>query len=197
MNRAEVHTRSLHITGNVVWLEPWQAARAMLERSDGIINTHPTRPGTSPIPDGTGTEPSGEAMEHEESSIDGVSRATGVKKDDALIPPIPVPPGVWRKGHEYPCAKGLLMRFATRADRKVKGAERLSQYYRNYGNPNFGGMKGLISSSRKRRLRGHTQGDQPADIDSKNPWGSLAEAWGSGETDERWERSLDGELCIC
>lgn len=98
--------------------------------------------------------------------------------------PIPTPPGVWRLGFECPQAKSLLMRFATRADRKIKGAERLSNYYRSHGNPNFGGMTGLISSSRKRRLRGKPDPAEP--VDSKNPWGSLAEEWGANEPAEPW-----------
>ena len=146
----------------------------MLERSTRVINTIPTR--------ATGLE--AESMEHEEAAV---------SKADDQVPPIPLPPGVWRQGAEYPLAKALMMRFATRADRKVKGAERLSSYYRNHGNPNFGGMTGLISSSRKRRLRGGKD-DPPGAVDSKNPWGSLAESWGAGDPEEgrtSWERGFE------
>lgn len=111
-------------------------------------------------------------MEHEEAA----------ESSDVSIP---TPPGIWRLGFECPHAKALLMRFATRADRKIKGAERLSNYYRNHGNPNYGGMIGLISSSRKRRLRGKQDPAEP--VDSKNPWGTLAEAWGASEPAEVWE----------
>ena len=58
--------------------------------------------------------------------------------NETAIPPIPTPPGVWRLGFEYPKATALLMRFATRSDRKMKGAERLSKFYCKYGNPNYG-----------------------------------------------------------
>ena len=34
------------------------------------------------------------------------------------------------------------------ADIKLPGAERRSRYYQKYGNPNYGGMRGLISSSK-------------------------------------------------
>ncbi|XP_072099486.1 nuclear cap-binding protein subunit 3 isoform X2 [Mobula birostris] len=36
-------------------------------------------------------------------------------------------------------------------DRKELGAARRSQYYMKYGNPNYGGMKGILSNSWKRR----------------------------------------------
>ncbi|KAH8039070.1 hypothetical protein HPB51_004995 [Rhipicephalus microplus] len=35
----------------------------------------------------------------------------------------------------------------------MPGAEKHSEYYKKYGNPNYGGMTGLISNSRKRRMR--------------------------------------------
>ena len=151
--------------GNVVWFEPWQAAHAMLERSTRVIKSTPTKHIET------------EDMDHEtmEETAD----------NETAIPPIPTPPGVWRLGFEYPKATALLMRFATRSDRKMKGAERLSKFYCKYGNPNYGGIKGLISTSRKRRLRGKET--PPIETDSKNPWGSLAEAWGASETEETWQ----------
>ncbi|XP_069801306.1 nuclear cap-binding protein subunit 3 isoform X2 [Dendropsophus ebraccatus] len=45
----------------------------------------------------------------------------------------------------------LFMRFATKEDKKELGAARRSQYYMKYGNPNYGGMKGILSNSWKRR----------------------------------------------
>ncbi|XP_043910801.1 nuclear cap-binding protein subunit 3 [Protopterus annectens] len=51
-------------------------------------------------------------------------------------------------------AKGgdLYLRFATKDDKKALGAARRSLYYMKYGNPNYGGMKGILSSSWKRRF---------------------------------------------
>lgn len=51
----------------------------------------------------------------------------------------PLPPGIWRKGIDYPKSKGIFLRFATRADKKQVNAEKRSEYYKKYGNPNFGG----------------------------------------------------------
>lgn len=146
-------------------MEPWQAARAILERSSRNITVQPTTNTTDE-----------EAMEHEEIV------------EESLVS-IPTPPGVWRLGLECPHAKALVMRLATRTDRKIKGAERLSQYYRNHGNPNYGGLAGLISSSRKRRFHGKPDPVEP--VDSKNPWGSLAETWGASEPAEAWEAASE------
>lgn len=50
---------------------------------------------------------------------------------------VPMPPGyVWRLGAPCDKAKGILVRFATKNDKKQERAERFSEYYKNYGNPN-------------------------------------------------------------
>jgi len=53
--------------------------------------------------------------------------------------PIPIPPGKWRRGTAHPKAKCILLRFSTRADKKRPQAEKMSEYYKKYGNPNYGG----------------------------------------------------------
>lgn len=45
------------------------------------------------------------------------------------------------------------MRFSRRTDRKVKGAETRSRFYVKYGNPNYGNMTGLISNSKRQRMK--------------------------------------------
>ena len=52
---------------------------------------------------------------------------------------IPIPPGKWRMGIPCPKAKCILLRFSTRADKKQPQAEKMSEYYKKYGNPNYGG----------------------------------------------------------
>eukprot|EP00058_Branchiostoma_floridae_P011139 XP_002596627.1 hypothetical protein BRAFLDRAFT_122051 [Branchiostoma floridae] len=54
-----------------------------------------------------------------------------------------------------PCerAKRLFIRYATNDDKKEQGAQRKSKFYMKYGNPNFGGMKGIISESWRRRYK--------------------------------------------
>ncbi|XP_047235892.1 nuclear cap-binding protein subunit 3 isoform X1 [Girardinichthys multiradiatus] len=61
----------------------------------------------------------------------------------------------------------LLLRFATYDDKKELGAARRSRYYMKYGNPNYGGMKGILSNSWKRRY--HNRRIQRDVIKSKKP----------------------------
>ncbi|XP_029614440.1 nuclear cap-binding protein subunit 3 isoform X1 [Salmo trutta] len=49
----------------------------------------------------------------------------------------------------------LFLRLATHDDKKELGAARKSRYYMKYGNPNYGGMRGILSNSWKRRY--HTR----------------------------------------
>ncbi|XP_035211643.1 nuclear cap-binding protein subunit 3-like isoform X2 [Stegodyphus dumicola] len=64
------------------------------------------------------------------------------------VPPVdvPVPPGHWRLGIPHPKAKAILLRFATKDDKKLPGAEKRSQYYQKYGNPNYGDADKNITS---------------------------------------------------
>ncbi|KER33613.1 hypothetical protein T265_00505 [Opisthorchis viverrini] len=52
------------------------------------------------------------------------------------------------------------------ADVKLPGAERRSLYYRRYGNPNYGGMTGILSRSYRRRLQGPKKKADSLDMDS-------------------------------
>uniref|UniRef100_A0A7N8XCI1 Nuclear cap-binding protein subunit 3 n=1 Tax=Mastacembelus armatus TaxID=205130 RepID=A0A7N8XCI1_9TELE len=61
----------------------------------------------------------------------------------------------------------LFLRFATQDDKKELGAARRSRYYMKYGNPNYGGMKGILSNSWKRRY--HNRRIQRDVIKSKKP----------------------------
>nr|XP_057942774.1 nuclear cap-binding protein subunit 3 isoform X1 [Doryrhamphus excisus] len=61
----------------------------------------------------------------------------------------------------------LFLRFATEDDKKELGAARRSRYYMKYGNPNYGGMKGILSNSWKRRY--HNRRIQRDVIKSKKP----------------------------
>ncbi|XP_072285185.1 nuclear cap-binding protein subunit 3 isoform X2 [Pyxicephalus adspersus] len=74
-------------------------------------------------------------------SIDTLSQA----EQESLMRNDPRPSTKMFKGNR------LHMRFATKEDKKEPGAARRSQYYMKYGNPNYGGMKGILSNSWKRR----------------------------------------------
>lgn len=47
----------------------------------------------------------------------------------------------------------IYMRYARINDKKVRGAEQRSKYYVKHGNPNYGNIKGLISNSKRTKLR--------------------------------------------
>lgn len=61
----------------------------------------------------------------------------------------------WRKSIDLAHGKyQLYMRFVrVKTDRKIKGAESRSKFYVRNGNPNFGNIKGLISSSKRREMK--------------------------------------------
>jgi len=61
----------------------------------------------------------------------------------------------WKIGPPHPKAKRLLLRLATKKDKKMPGAARRSMYYLINGNPNSskGSRKGLVSASRKRKIQ--------------------------------------------
>jgi len=88
-------------------------------------------------------------IDEENGSIDAEN---GSKDNCISIKDIdyPLPPGIWRKGVDYPKSKGIFLRFATRADKKQINAEKKSEYYKKYGNPNFGGKNNFVCNNRIR-----------------------------------------------
>lgn len=99
----------------------------------------------------------------------------------------PLPPGQWRKGVDCSQSKNIFLRFATYADKKPHNAEKMSDYYKKYGNPNFGGERGLISQSRKRIYKQMNRSSESATESKpkgKNPWGDLCHTWGVNDSVE-------------
>ncbi|KAG5446476.1 hypothetical protein CSKR_112207, partial [Clonorchis sinensis] len=77
------------------------------------------------------------------------------------------PSGRWFKALSVPSKTvSLFLRFAHTTDVKLPGAERRSLYYRRYGNPNYGGMTGILSRSYRRRLQGPKKKADSSDMDS-------------------------------
>lgn len=95
---------------------------------------------------------------------------------------IPLPPGYWRIGYPHEKSQFILLRFAKRTDKKPLRAERFSEYYRKYGNPTYSGTVGLISESRKRKIKDHKY--EVPTVEKGNPWGNLARNW-NRDTQER------------
>lgn len=137
------------ITGNIVWFDNVTAARAMLGLSKKILGSvakYSDRENDS-------ENKKDDIADEENESIDVDKNE---KKENCIsIKDIdcPLPPGVWRKGIDYPKSKGILLRFATRADKKQVNAEKKSNYYKKYGNPNFGGKHNFKYSEIKSGFR--------------------------------------------
>ena len=45
----------------------------------------------------------------------------------------------------------IMLRSSLECDQKIRGAQSKSKYYVKYGNPNYGGMRGLLTKTFKRR----------------------------------------------
>lgn len=86
----------------------------------------------------------------------------------SLKPPM-YPDVKWRQGVKSVKGYQIYMRYMLiRHDHKKKGAESRSEYYRKYGNPNYGNLKGLISHSRRERMKNQYLDDTDLDIKSVN-----------------------------
>ncbi|KAM7310180.1 hypothetical protein ISCGN_007117 [Ixodes scapularis] len=178
---------------NVVWQRPRDAARALLALSRPLrLRRRPkARPPPREAPDPTGQEGkanhcapgsrptprtlhsagTGRKLE-EEVVLMSEEDLPGEEEEEVLDVSeleVPLPPGQWRKATpDHPKAKMLLLRFSSKHDRKGPGAEKQSEYYRKYGNPNYGGMTGLISGSRKRRMRRGAASRDPSRSDDES-----------------------------
>lgn len=102
----------------------------------------------------------------------------------------PLPPGIWRKGIDYNKSNNIFLRFATINDKKQPNSEKTSIYYKKYGNPNYGGIKGLLSESKKqlykqkKRKLSDNNHDNYDNKKKTNPWGELSEKWGNNDYTE-------------
>jgi len=133
---------------NVVWLDEATCARALLGVSKPL-NSEESEAGTN---SSKSTDQELSAEEQNENKEEEASMEVEVTVEEGDVSKIPVPPGHWRLGMPHTKAKSILLRFATKDDKKLPGAEKRSDFYKKYGNPNYGGLRGLISSSRKRKM---------------------------------------------
>lgn len=89
------------------------------------------------------------------------------KDKDQTLKSLRKPPqgAKWRIGAKSAKGYHIFMRFVRlKSDRKRKGAESRSKYYVKYGNPNYGNLKGLISSSRRKLLKEQQLNNAVADL---------------------------------
>lgn len=176
---------------NVVWLDNASAARAMIGLSKKIVGTNEKTQNNKSVVNTADNASNEEClMEVEPETVSDKESEEKKDKNEVHIQDIdyPLPPGIWRKGVDYPKARGIFLRFATRSDKKQPNAEKMSEYYKKYGNPNFGGIKGILTESRKRLYKYIKQNKRKVSDDSDedstpskrvtNPWGALSESWG-------------------
>ncbi|KAM7397426.1 hypothetical protein PAMA_005631 [Pampus argenteus] len=180
---------------NVVWLDDDTSIRALINTSrmaDPEAATTETESGNQPGKRSKGPRSQGSDDEEEEGEVDEDEEEV-VKKSSEEIEGKDSDGEAEQKTNTEACRlddlsgaeresllrndlrpaikafKGnkLFLRVATHDDKKELGAARRSRYYMKYGNPNYGGMKGILSNSWKRRY--HTRRIQRDVIKSKKP----------------------------
>ncbi|XP_002734983.1 nuclear cap-binding protein subunit 3-like [Saccoglossus kowalevskii] len=160
---------------NVVWLDPHTARRALLARSKQMSTTAVQEDNSSQpniqekhssdmeedvildLEVDTEDKETGELERHQGkiklSPIRFEEETGEVSTENKLQQSQQNNDKIYRVGVPHHKAKKLLLRYATKRDRKQKGAAKKSKYYVKHGNPNFGGMKGLISQSLQRKIK--------------------------------------------
>lgn len=178
---------------NVVWMDTISAARALHYVSKPIKNL-PIRGPCDPFVKDFLTEEPQEKEEGKSVLLRNANREVKMQEDedekelkdavDVSEISCPIPPGFWRLGSEHLKSKYILLRFALKTDKKPYKAEKFSEYYKKHGNPNYGGLKGIISESCKQKFKGIftrnrelLNSQKPSESDVKNPWRDLAESW--------------------
>ncbi|XP_051013862.1 nuclear cap-binding protein subunit 3 isoform X2 [Acomys russatus] len=141
---------------NVVWLDEMTATRALINMSslpaqDKIRSRDSSEDKSSEknkkdkLEDSSDDDETEEGEVEDENSSDVELDTLSQVEEESLLRNDLRPANKLAKGNR------LYMRFATKDDKKELGAARRSQYYMKYGNPNYGGMKGILSNSWKRR----------------------------------------------
>ncbi|XP_033230650.1 nuclear cap-binding protein subunit 3-like [Belonocnema kinseyi] len=145
------------VSCNLVWLDSASTARALLGLSKKIIGVgNRTRTDLSPKSNDSNNECVIEVdTEDKIEAIDDKMDENVTSEKEIHVKNInyPLPPGIWRKGIDCPKSKGIFMRFAIRSEKK-QHAEKMSEYYKKYGNPNFGvKTRSSVSTRGKRESR--------------------------------------------
>uniref|UniRef100_A0A2K5C898 Nuclear cap-binding protein subunit 3 n=1 Tax=Aotus nancymaae TaxID=37293 RepID=A0A2K5C898_AOTNA len=129
---------------NVVWLDETTATRALINMNslDASENKSSEKSKKDKQEDSSDDDEAEEGEVEDENSNDVELDTLSQVEEESLL----------RNDLPNKLAKGnsLFMRFAEKDDKKELGEARRSQYYVKYGNPNYGGMKGILSNSWKR-----------------------------------------------
>lgn len=133
-----------------MWEDKISAARALLGLGRQPVALRDQYEETLPevmTTGGTGsaqTEDTGTAG-HQDTSSDAAGGDGDVSREESKLE--------WRYGEAHPKAKLLLLRYATIADQKQRGAAKNSVYYKKYGMPGGRSVSGGVSRGRKKDLR--------------------------------------------
>ncbi|XP_050310727.1 nuclear cap-binding protein subunit 3-like [Anthonomus grandis grandis] len=175
-----------HDSCNVVWLDNLSAARALHYKSR-VVRGMPAREPKDTFPKEflddveEPTVDNGESiliknknreieLQNEIGEVIQPKKKTYPKNSvDISEITVRIPPGYWRLGLEHPKTKCLLMRYGKVTDKIPYKSEKYSRYFKKVPN------KTGISESKKQELRGIFERNK--ELDSKNPWGSLARNW--------------------
>lgn len=145
---------------NVIFASDTSAAKAIMGLSSEIITEAKTSKDSSAGHEGSEKDAEiADAQEKKQTNSDDDDMGKVKLSSVAALVETPVPPGKWRLGRSCEKAKSVVLRFATKDDRKIRGSEKRSIYYQKYGNPNYGGLTGLITNSRKRKFTSRRDDD--------------------------------------
>lgn len=117
---------------NVIWKNEVHAANALLGMSVPYENVDP---------------------ESKLNSDSEVPKSKVISLKNRKFQMMPPKETKWRKGATSAKGFEIYMRYMRETDHKQKGAESRSEYYRKYGNPNYGNIKGIISQSKRERMK--------------------------------------------
>ncbi|XP_043224418.1 nuclear cap-binding protein subunit 3-like isoform X1 [Amphibalanus amphitrite] len=183
---------------NVVWMDDVGPVRALLELSSPIAPPGAERPAAAAVEEDPDALLVGlDTMDSDAPpppAADTHMREAG--EEEAVDPAdikTPIPPGRWRLGVPHRLTDSLFLRFATRGDRRLPGAEQSrSGHVKLLGDPSHpAGVAGIITERRRRELRGEPVQEAPPPPGKVNPWGGIAASWATAEAVRRPVRDYD------
>uniref|UniRef100_A0A673M1J6 Nuclear cap-binding protein subunit 3 n=1 Tax=Sinocyclocheilus rhinocerous TaxID=307959 RepID=A0A673M1J6_9TELE len=168
---------------NVVWLDDITSTRALINLSrmpdkKEVINTDSSKPSELSVQPqkarrNRGSDDDDDEEEEEEGEVDDddgedKSKASDIEEETEKKTQETAETSLLSQAEQESLLRNdlrptvkpfkgnkLFLRFGTQDDKKELGAARRSRYYMKYGNPNYGGMKGILSNSWKRRYHTH------------------------------------------
>jgi hypothetical protein len=112
---------------------------------------------------------SSESDDKEVKTVDDEKKKTEKEGDEEFEVKWPPQGNKWRVTLDRLKNKNkVFMRFVKKTDRKVKGAESRSKFYVKYGNPNYGNLKGLISNSKRQKMKAKQLSEATSDLTFDN-----------------------------